>query len=104
MDDLQLTELFVKRRKLADELAEIDEYIKGHILERGETFAAAGVKATYYQPSKSYDYQEAAKDAPADVVSQYTTMKEYISWQKVCEHLGIDDIPFDEKPPRVVIK
>ena len=107
MDLVQLTKLFVERAELIARMAEIDEQITAHVLEVGETVSIAGQKATYYKPSVSYDYQAAAEGHPMvsdTTIGLFTTVKEYVSWQKICEHAGIEDIPFTEKPARVAIK
>ena len=107
MNDLELTELFVERRKTADNLAEIDKKIKDAIMERGESFSSAGVKATYYSESVSCDYETAAKDDPRcdSVKHEFTTIRESVSWKDVCEKLGIDLALYSDKnPARVVVK
>jgi hypothetical protein len=67
------------------------------------------VKASYYQPSRSFDYSLAAASHPnvnEDLIREHTKVTESVSWKAVCEAAGIpeEEIPFEETPARVVVK
>jgi len=107
MDQVELTKLFVERAELSKRMNEIDGLITAAVLEAQSTVSIAGIKATYYQPSKSYDYEAAAKGHPMvneNTLALFTTTRESVSWKGICEHVGIEDIPYEETPARVVIK
>lgn len=110
MDDLELTELFVERRKAMERIAEIDGVITPEVLERGKTFSAAGVSASYYKASVVRDYELAAQTHPEvnnELVADHTKVTKRIAWKKVCDAVGIseDEVPvIKEKPARVVVK
>ena len=124
MDELEFGELMIERVKVARRAAELDEKIKAHVLEIGETQKLAGVTASYYKPGRTTpDYAAMAGDAvpqPDDykfVIEDHSTVKTTTSWKAVCDTLGVFDVKSarymasderdtysETKPARVAIK
>lgn len=107
MNEIELTKLFVEYKETALKLAEIEKKIQDEVMALAESQKIAGVKATYYQPSLSYDYQAAAKAAniPDEIIRQFTTITESIRWKEACDFIQADMARFSEtKPARVVVK
>ena len=77
-------------------------------MELEATQTVGNVKATYRKPRKTYDYKTAA-DGHSQVndatIEGYTKMvKPRIDWRGICNHVGIDNIPFTESNPGVTVK
>lgn len=88
-DDLTLTQKFVELRQLHDRIKELETEIEPVILQREKTFSAAGVRASYYQPSEKIDWEKFGKDAPSNIIEKHTRTTTSTSWAKVCEEAGI---------------
>ena len=90
------------------ELAELEKEIKDIVLQLGESQTAGNVKATYSQGRKKYNYQEAADGHPmveSATIKLFTSApKARTNWRKICAHVGIYDIPFEQDEPSVTLK
>lgn len=78
--------------------------------EIGATQTAENVRASYSGGRRSYNYREAA-DGHAMVseatISLFTTVipqAEKVDWKSICQHAGIEDVPFTKSAPRVTVK
>lgn len=87
------------------ELDDLEQIIKQEVLERGESQTVGNVRVTYRNGRKSYDYEFAGKQAPVEVIGQFTTEETVIKtdWRAICKHAGII-APFSEGSPSVSIK
>ena len=95
----------LKWERLRRELDELEWAIKDTVLQLGKTQTVGNVRATFSKGRKSYYYQAAAEGHP--MVSDTTLSlftKPIIDWRGVCNHVGIDDIPFSEGEPSVSLK
>jgi hypothetical protein len=107
MDEIELTQLFVKYAEAKRAMEEWRAKIEAAVLEIGETRKIAGVTATYYKPShETPDYEGAAKSAMPDDfdISPFSTTTTSVSWKSVCDALFIIPAEGKEKPARVAIK
>ncbi|MCB2179481.1 hypothetical protein KQH61_06130 [bacterium] len=109
MDDKELGKLLLLRAEMAESLAEVDEKIRAAVLENKQSVSAFGVKASYYKPSRKYDYALGAAGHPnvtKDLIKKFTTTRESVAWKQVCEEadIPIEEIPFEDVPERVVVK
>lgn len=108
MDEIDLAKLFIRLSELRTEAAGIEKQISDAVLERKKSFNLAGVEATYYKAGREYDYEKAAKDAKESGwefdINLYTTNVPKIQWKALVTDLKITDIPFTDKPERVIIK
>jgi hypothetical protein len=88
---------------LADEIAQA-------VLAVGKTQTAGNVRAIYKGGRKSYNYQEAADGHPmvstatVELFTRFIPAKSKIDWKKICDHAGIDDVPFKQGEPSVTLK
>lgn len=107
MDKRALAQMMLDYEDLHKRLMELEQAISDSVLQIEATQQVGNVKATYRKGRKSYDYKAACKDAPDDVIEQYTKIKKSTSWSKVAtEGLGIPrkEIPFSVGEPSVSIK
>ena len=91
--------------RMRRELDELEQAIKDTVLQIGKTQTVGNVRASYSGGRKTYNYEAAANGHP--FVNQSTVdlfSKTVIDWRGVCNHVGIDDIPFTESPPSVSLK
>lgn len=107
MDEVQLTQWFVRRATLMKELASVDKLIEQEVLKIGETRKIAGVTAKYFKPGYATPNYEAAARAVMPIgfdLAPFTHIPDpLISWKSVCETLKIDVPLGAEKSARVVI-
>jgi len=86
VNEIELTQLFIDYAETQKRAAELRAQIEAAVLERGESANIAGVKATYYKPGfETPDYKTAAKDAPAELVAQFSTTTTTTKWAEVCK-------------------
>jgi len=91
----------------ADALA---EEIQAVVLEIGKTQTVGHVRASYSGGRKSYDYHEAAdghkfvSEATIRLFTELIPETTRINWRGICEHAGIEDIPFTQSEPSVKLK
>ena len=108
MNDLELTQLFIDYAQAKQEAAELEKRIETAILENKSSQKIAGVKATYYAPSKETNYEAAARAHPdftPEITTPYSSITAHVRWAEVAQALGADVTPFtSEKPARVVVK
>ena len=121
MTELELAELMIERRKVAQRAAEIDEQIVGAVLALEETQKMAGVTATYYKESRKVDWEELVKylEIPQRLVDAHTKTRKVTAWAKVHElYLNANESAYadpgflitafeeysETKPARVAIK
>jgi len=82
------------------ELDELERRIKDAVMVLGKTQTVGNVRATYSKGRRSFDYQAAADG------NLFTEIKTVVStdWKGICEHVGIDDVPFTQGNPSVSLK
>ena len=77
--------------------------IEAAVLALGRTQTVGNVRASYSAGRKSYDYEAAAKPvADEETVARFTTPK--VDWKGICEHVGINEVPFTQAPASVSVK
>lgn len=112
MTTMQLTELMLEYQKKMMELRDMENIIKQAVLQRGETFVVADVRATYSGGRKTYDYEkaciqaiEAMGEAGERMLNARTEVRKETNWRRLAEDLGIeqDDVPFIDRGPLVMI-
>ena len=92
------------------EILALEAEIGKAVLAVGETQTVGNVRATYSAGRKSYDYQEAADGHPMvssatiELFTRFIPAASRIDWKKICEHAGIDDVPFKQGEPSVKLK
>lgn len=93
----------VKRRELDD----IETAVKQAVLEIGKSQTVGNVRAIFSKGRKTYDYEGAAKSQPdqellEEIIGLFTAPE--VDWKRVCNAVGIEDIPFAQGEPSVSIK
>ncbi len=82
--------------------------IETTVMAIGKTQTVGNVRASYSAGRKSYDYRKAADGnwlISEAAVEQFTvTPPPKTDWRKVCNHVGIKDIPFTQSDPSVRVK
>lgn len=89
------------------ELDTLENEIAQAVLVMGKTQTVGNVRATYSGGRKSYDYRGAADGHPMvsdATLDLFTRTAVTIDWKKICEHVGIDDMPFTQSAPAVTLK
>lgn len=89
------------------ELDELERRIKDAVMVLGKTQTVGNVRATYSKGRRSFDYQAAADGrVNEETVNLFTEIKTVVStdWKGICEHVGIDDVPFTQGNPSVSLK
>lgn len=92
------------------ELDALEVKIAQAVLGVGETQTVGNVRATYNKGRKSYDYKEGASGHPmvsaatVKLFTRFIPAATRIEWKKICEHAGIDDVPFKQNAPSVKLK
>ena len=77
--------------------------IESAVLELGKTQNVGNVRATYSAGRKSYDYESAWRDEYDHLpATQY--QKVSYDYRAACGDAGINDIPFTQSAPSVVLK
>lgn len=107
MDELKLTELFIRYAQIEKERKFLEAEIQAAVLALGETRKIAGVTATYYKPGfATPDYEAHAKANIPDGfdLDPYTTVSTSTRWKEVCEAIGSVPEPTEPKAARVAIK
>ena len=110
MDATELAEKMLyweRAQRKADALA---AEIQAAVLEIGKTQTVGNTRASYSAGRKSYDYQAAAdghKWVSEVTVFLFTTIvpqTENVDWRGICQHVGIEDIPYTQSAPSVTVK
>jgi len=107
MDKSELAKLMLQWETVKSRLDEIEQAIKDSVLQIGETVTAGNVKASYNKGRKSYEYNLIGKDAPRELVEEYTKVTTNVNWRSlVIEGLGIpqDEVPYRQSEPSVTVK
>jgi hypothetical protein len=107
MEEIERMKLFLAWAEKKAELDEIAKKIEEETLQNGGTLTYGNITASYRKASDVYDYESAAKAENPDkeLVERHTTTTTKVSWKKVCNALGIDEIPVtDTKPATVTVK
>lgn len=55
MDDIELAKLFVEYKETSSRLTQLRVRIEDAVMKKKESVKIAGVTATFYKPSTSYD-------------------------------------------------
>jgi len=119
MNELNKRDLALLLLQWEDEyeaLAHTEDRIKRQVKLLGETVVAGYVQAKYNPGRKTYNYKVAAEprfynddeevvNAAIEVREAHTTQRisESVAWKKVCEDLGIKDIPCNQSDPSVKV-
>ena len=100
--------LWEAAKKSLDELTTV---IQETVLLVGKTQTVGNVRASFSKGRRSFDYEAGAKDHPmvSDATLRLFTRipvapPPYVDWKGVCEHAGIDDVPFTQGDPKVTVK
>jgi len=107
MNDIEFAQACADYKTAEATLAGLRIAIQTEVLIRKATQEVAGVKASYYKSSTSYDYREACKACvvPENVIEAHTTIVRTTRWKEVAEEVGADLTNFaTEEPARVVIR
>jgi hypothetical protein len=79
--------LWEEKRRALDE---IEAAITDSVLQIRKTQTVGNVRASFYNPRKSYDYETPGKEAPTNVI--FRNSKTVTNWRAVCEEADIDPI------------
>ena len=107
---MEASELAVKMlewERVKLQLDALAEEITQAVLAVGKTQTVGNVRATYSGGRKSYNYQDAADGHPMvsdATLDLFTRTVVTVDWKKVCEHVGIEDVPFKQSEPGVTLK
>ena len=110
MNETELAMKMLQYGELRSTLDALEAQIKTAVLERGKTQTVGNVRASYSTGRKTYDYQEAADGHPMvsnATVELFTTLipeTQRVDWHRICDHAGIEDIPFTQSEPSVTVK
>jgi hypothetical protein len=105
MNASELASKMLEWERVKRQLDDITEEIQATVLEIGKTQTVGNVRATYSAGRKTYDYQGASEGSPIvnEAVKEMFS-KRLIDWKAVCEHAGIEDVPFEQGAPSVTVK
>ena len=107
MDAKELAELMLSWSDAQTEANTLRAKIEAAVMEIGKTQTVGNVKAKFSNGRKSYNYEAAAANHPMvsnATVSLFTTRPApRIDWRGICNHAGIDDIPFTVSEPSVSV-
>jgi hypothetical protein len=107
MEASELASKMLEWERKKRELDALEDEIVQAVLAVGKTQTVGNVRATYSGGRKSYDYQAAADGHPMvsdATVELFTVVTSRVDWKKICEHAGIDDVPFTQSEPSVTLK
>ena len=110
MDATELAHKMLKWEQDKRSLNALADEIQAAVLELGKTVEVGYTRATYSKGRKSYNHHAAAdghKMVTEATVSLFTTVipqTEKIDWRGICEHAGIEEIPFTQAKPKVTLK
>jgi hypothetical protein len=99
-------EMLEWERKRA-ELDELEQSIRDAVFEIGKTQTVGNVRATYIKGRRFFNYQDAAQDHPMvsdATVELFTKLVKTTDWKGICEHAGIEDVPYTQGKPSVLLK
>lgn len=105
MDSSELAAMMLTWERMRRELDSLEMEIKTAVLEIRKTQTVGNVRASYSAGRKSYDYLDVARGHPMvseATIDLFTTSK--IDWRGICQHVGIDDVPYTQGEPSVTIK
>jgi len=110
-DKMNSSELAMTMLEWEEKRASLDTLesaIKAAVLELGKTQTVGRVRASYSGGRASYNYQKAAQGHPTvseDTIALFTTVPEpRVDWKSICEHAGIEEVPFTKSAPSVTLK
>jgi DnaJ-domain-containing protein 1 len=83
------SEIEAEIESLRLEQREITDSLERHVHDNGE-LSAHGYRAYMKLGRKSTRHQDAAKNAPAELVEKYSVTKTTVSWAKITKEMGID--------------
>jgi len=110
MDAGELALKMLKWEKLQCAAYVLAAEIEHAVLDIGKTQTVGNVRASYSGGRKSYDYRAAADGhihVSEATVSLFTTIipqTKKVDWRGICDHAGIEDIPFMQSKPKVTLK
>lgn len=101
MDKSELTTMMLEWEKHKRMLEDLEELIKQEIFRMEESFDAGNVHARFSGGRRTFNYQEAGKAAPKEIIEKHTTTVVTTKWNEVCKEAKIEDIPFTMGSPTV---
>lgn len=104
MDLSELAAKMLEWEKTKKALELIEEEIAAAVMQIGKTQTVGNVRATYSGGTRTFDYETAGKDAPAEIIAQHTQTKIITDWKSVCKSANIESIPFTISDPSVKVK
>ena len=110
MDMSELATKMLEWEKLMCAADTLAAEIEAAVLEIGKTQTAGNVRASYSGGRKSYDYQAAAdghkmvSEATICLFTCIVPQTYRVDWRGICQHVGIEDIPFTQSAPSVTVK
>lgn len=107
MDASELATKMLEWESKRRELDGLEAEIKSAVLVMGKTQTVGNVRATYSKGRRSFDYRAAADGHPMvseATVGLFTTTTVSTDWKAICEHAGIEDVPFKQGNPSVSLK
>lgn len=101
---MELSELMRLWRAARTEIDAIEQQIAEQVLKLKKTQDVDDVRASYSGGRKTYDYQTACKDVPAEVIEAYTKIEKKVDYRALCKEEGIDAPVLNQTPPSVTLK
>jgi len=106
IDMSTLAQKMLEWEQAKQRLDEIELWIKEAVMIVGKTQTVGNVRASYSAGRRSFDYKSAAEVHPmvSDATIKLFTKPGPVDWKGICEHAGIEDIPFTQSDPSVTVK
>ena len=107
MNNSELAMKMLEWEQMRNRLSAIEKEIQDAVLALGKTQTAGNVRATFSNGRKTYDYESAASFHPMfneATRALFTQTIEKVDWKAICEHMGVDDLPFTQTEPSVTVK
>ena len=105
MNASELAMLMLEWEEAENKASRLKDEIVAAVLKLKKTQNVGNVRATYSSGRRKYAYQSTAENHPMvgdATLRLFTTEK--VDWKKVCNHAGIDDVPFEKSGPSVSVK
>lgn len=106
MNESELAAKMLKWEEIKRSLDEIEQEIKGAVLELQKTQTVGNVRASYSKGRVSRDYESAIKAAElvSDALDPFKIVRETTDYRSACKEFGITEIPSSQAPPSVSVK
>jgi len=104
MDKSDLAKLMLEWEEAQKKADELKANIVDAIFVTKKTEVAGNVTASYFGGKRTFEYESVARKHPGFKRDMTRTYIKKVDWKKICEILGIKEIPFTKSAPSVSLK